>query len=928
WVPFADEYCEESLRREGRGAPKVYARCGSVGCDSEAKYRCADGVCVGEVMRCAACIVTAHRQLPTHFIEEWNGRYFKRTRTGLQDLGLRVQLGHPSGVVCPQRKAAANDFVLYDLTGVHTLAVDFCGCLPRTERRTQLLRVCWWPATVKEPNTCATFALLKLFQILNCLGKLSAYNFLRGLEMTTNHDSLDKPPDRRRPFMHIVRQWREVKRLKRFKRGHAEGGRLATEQGGLALPCRACPQPGRNLPEGWENIPIGPRFLYFLFLAQDANFRLVNRNVSSKEADPILGDGFGYFAKREGEDGYKAHVQKHATEEEISSCSGFQAMSLANKKQVKGLRTSGIVGVMCSCHNMWRANGMGDLQVGERYCNLDFLLLSTLVGFLLMWLVTSYNIACQYGVGFWDRMLQFPDWMQLKISDANVRWKVLNFHLPDHKPGCHCLFSFHFMFGAGMTHGEGVEQNWSFSNGAAASTRLMGSGSRHATLEDVFGFHNYERQLAMHRILPRRLAEAISEANKHKVALDVFTEGLESTGSSEEVAEWQKAVEKWEEMPHRLGEKMDCPFTYKEAVTTLRDVQLALAKEELISTEDSVEVEQESTPSSFVSMGLAIEDQQRRLEIDIKGLKDPSPTQKLGFVKRRTGLLKRIHRFRQLQLVYMPALRCFLTDVEKQVVDGNGEQTAEATRLFLPSEISDAKIRGRACARGLPEVEARMREGETGEALEKVREGLRSRMSTNRFRIANHTGQGALTRGQGILRQIEIKVHLAKVHYRYARAGLLALRGHGVWEERLKVLRDEDVRGLNERALAEEEVARENQVDELTRALAKPAGRVVAEGIVAGEGSHSLSWIWYTMGARGEDTDPKLHEALRVEWCRAYSRSRRLEEEVRLLREEMRRTIAYGEVAAREWAVLAAEEGNSAGAELGEGRRAYAAEKA
>ncbi|KAF8129675.1 hypothetical protein K438DRAFT_2136108 [Mycena galopus ATCC 62051] len=822
---------------------------------------------------------------------EWDGRYFKRTRTGLRDLGLRVQLGHPLGVMCPQRKAAANDFVLYDLTGVHTLAVDFCACLPRTERRTQLLCVCWWPATVKEPNTCATFALLKLFQILNCLDKLSAYDFLRGLEMMTNHDGLDKPPDCRRPFMHIIHQWREVKCLKQFKRGHAEGGQLATEQGGLALPCRACPQPGRNLPEGsqWENIPIGFRFLYFLFLAQDANFRLVNRNVSSEEADPILGDGFGYFAKREGEDGYKVHIQKHTTEEEISSCSGFQAMSLANKKQVKGLQTSGIAEVMCSRHNMWRANGMGDLQVRERYCNLDFLLLSTLVGFLLMWLVTSYNIACQYGVGFWDRMLQFPDCMQLKISDANVRWK-------------------------------GVEQNWLFSNGAAASTRLMGPGSRHATLEDVLGFHNYKHQLAMRRWFLLR------EANKHKVALDAFTEGLESTGSSEGVAEWQKAVEKWEEIPHRLGEKMDCPFTYKEAVTTLRDIQLVLAKEELISTEDGVEVEQESTPSSFVSMGLAMEDQQRvklfcerRLEINIKGLKDPLPTQKLGFVKRRTGLLKRIHRFCQLQLVYMPALQCFLMDVEKQVVDRNGEQTAEATRLFLPSKISDAKIQGRACARGLPEVEARMREGETGEALEKVREGLRSRMSTNRFRITNHMGQGALTRGQGILRQIEIKVHLAKVHYWYAHAGLLALRGHGVWEERLKVLRDEDMRGLNERALAEEEVARENQVDELTRALAKPAGRVVAEGIAAGEGSHSLL---------GEDTDPKLHEALRVEWCRAYSRSRRLEEEVRLLREEMRCTIAYSEVAAREWAVLAAEEGNSAGAELGEGRRAYAAEKA
>jgi hypothetical protein len=60
--------------------------------------------------------------------------------------------------------------------------------------------------------------------------------------------------------------------------------------------------------------------------------------------DPILGDRFSYFAKHEGEDGYKVHIAKHASEQEISSCSGFQAMCLANMKRVKGLHTMGIAG--------------------------------------------------------------------------------------------------------------------------------------------------------------------------------------------------------------------------------------------------------------------------------------------------------------------------------------------------------------------------------------------------------------------------------------------------------------------------------------------------------------------------------------------------------------------------------------------------------
>ncbi|KAJ7810465.1 hypothetical protein B0H13DRAFT_2384593 [Mycena leptocephala] len=840
WVPHMDEYCAEALRREGRGSPRVYVRCAGSHCvdpdrkcpnhvcTGVAEYRCCDGVCFGEVMQCATCIVAAHAQLPTHFIEKWDGNFVKHLRMGLRELGLCVQLGHPPGVVCPARKPVAMDFVLYDVTGVHVLAVDFCGCKDE-EWRTQLLRVCWWPATVKAPNTCATFA------------------------------------DRRKPFMHIVRQWREVKHLKRAKRGHAAGG------------------PGWNLPEGWKDVPLLFRFLYFLFLAQDAKFCLTNRSVSSEEADPILGDGFGYFATREGDDGYKAHIAKHASEQEISSCSGFQAMFLANMKRVKGLRTTGITGVTCSCYNMWRPNGMGDLQVGERYCNMDYLLLSALLVFAMWWIVVSYDIACQFSKNFWLRMEKMPEHMRLRILQENV-W----------------------------THGEEVEQNWAFSNGVAASTKLMGPGSRHATLEDIFGFHNSDCQLAMHRILPKRLAEDIKEGAKHKTALEAFSEGLESTWPGE-VAEWRAWVVRWEATQHTTPE--DSPFEYKEAVTSLRDIQVRIAEEELILTEDGVEVEQEMSIW-------------RRLEIDMKALQTPTASQKLAFMKRRTALVKKIHQFRQLQLVYMPALRGFLSDRERQILDGNGEQVPEATHLFMPSEIADSETRRRACLLGLGELEARMQEGEAREALELVQQGLRSRTMTNRFWIWNYTGQGALTRGQGILRQINIKIHLAKIHYRYARAVLPTLRGHDVWEEGLRVLKDEDIR-----ALQAEDATQADQLDELRRALARPAGIAVAQGLAAGEGSHTLSWIWYAAGAKDDNdaqkqNDPKLHEALCVEWCKVYARLRRFDEDVWLLHEEMKRTVAYGETAAEVWDGHACAELPDATPELMEGRQAYAAEQA
>ena len=52
--------------------------------------------------------------------------------------------------------------------------------------------------------------------------------------------------------MLMVREWRHIKMAKRAGRGHDETGISGTAQGELAIPCRACPRLGVNLPTGWE----------------------------------------------------------------------------------------------------------------------------------------------------------------------------------------------------------------------------------------------------------------------------------------------------------------------------------------------------------------------------------------------------------------------------------------------------------------------------------------------------------------------------------------------------------------------------------------------------------------------------------------------------------------------------------------------------
>ncbi|KAJ7050144.1 hypothetical protein C8F01DRAFT_1001117 [Mycena amicta] len=883
-----NEYLDELLRLEGRGYPAIYSTCGGCG-RADPTFRCEHQTCYGPSLFCEPCIVQRHAVLPTHWIQQWNGRFF--VRRSLKELGLVIQLGHPAGTSCPNSSKAHKDFVIIDVTGVHSIALNYCLCDSNIKERQQLMRVCWWPATARAPQTCATFAVVRLFRNLNCLGKVSAHDFLKSLELLTNSDGLN--PDHRRAFRHIVRQYRITLMMKRAGRGHDRSGVYGTAQGELALQCRACPQAGMNLPDGWNNInwdimPEDLRYKYFRFLAQDCNFRLINRNVSSAAKDPILHDGCGYFVNNAK---YTEFLRAHVTEEEISTCSGFQAMFLANRKRVKGLRTTGVGGVTCAQHNMWRPNGIGDLQLGERQCNMDFILFSALLNAILFYLILSYDIACQYGKNFWSRMPGLPESMHLVIEPARVWFKVPNFHLPPHLPSCHSAFSFHYMWGTGRTHGETVEQNWEFTNGAAASTKMMGVGSRASTLEDLFGFHNWRRTVAWRRIFARRMAENVKEGQIHRDAFEALDAALRET-APELVEGWKKWVLQWESRQHKDG--TESPFELKEKVMTMQEIRRKLQKEELLRSGEGTEVEQEDTPSTF---------RRRNLAIDVKAVANPTDAQSVDFLKRRTALLKRIRGFRKLQRTYMPNLRRFLTATQRAVWDAEAERNAEAVRLFMPSDLLDATKRVKACAVGLPEVEESLRVGEAREALEALRQGLRTRTMTNRFRLRNCTGQRMLTRGQGILRQINIKIHKAKIRYRYARNALKRLKGDGPWERELAVLEDSD-------------------------------GGVAAFGVVAlGEGRRTLSWIWYS-ARPDEPTEAELVEggthpnlALRVEWCKAFARMRRWHEDVVLVEEEMRRTIEYGHAAARVWAERKDGRVGTVEDELLDGLRAYAHEQ-
>jgi hypothetical protein len=303
------------------------------------------------------------------------------------------------------------------------------------------------------------------------------------------------------------------------------------------------------------------------------------------------------------------------------------------------------------------------------------------------------------------------------------------------------------------------------------------------------------------------------------------------------------------------------------------------------------------------------------LRLEVKH-KNQTLLQKTSTVERCTILLKCIHRFREIQQLYMPGLDL---KARSHALNHSSSSTSpssihvEDTKLHMPSDLSDADRR-KYCPNGLAAIEDRLRYGEASDALENLRHQLRTRSFTNRFKVANVTGQIHNTRARETQAGIDNKVRACAIQYRRARAALLKLRGNGSWEDVLKVLDHSDVRALNERELTaqeKEDVRRLRERNGLVlEADEVDVEKVVATVVAVGEGQRRPSWIWFT-GNIHEGVNDALTRAgaydvilllfsslmgflaLRVEWAKTKARGDRWEEEVVLLDEEMRRVLVY-----------------------------------
>ncbi|KAI9069929.1 hypothetical protein FKP32DRAFT_1537310, partial [Trametes sanguinea] len=897
WMPYRDEYLDEVLRLEGRCITGDRADC-AMCAGGVADLRCQE--CLGGLLLCKPCMLNAHRRLPFH----------------------RVQVRHSANDGrCISAASTPMPLTVIHINGIHTVHVEFCDCIP-VPRRQLLLRLRLWPATAADPKTCATFQLLRTFHLLNLQGKATAYDFYRSLELATDNTGLAKLPDRSESFMNMVRQWRHITMTKRGGRGHDQAGIQGTKPGELAVGCRACPEVGVNLPPGWESAGPEDAWLYQLMISHDANFRLKNRLRHSSHQDPWLAPGWVYFVANEPYARFIA--DKAATEQELRTCSGFAALLNAMTRNSRGLRSTGVVAVSCR-HELFRPTGMGDLQKGERYRNIDYVVAAAVAGSKVRMIKNSFDVACEWSKGFFTRVQDLPEELRRAFPDAEWVWVVPKFHVAAHKETCQGTYSPNYVKHVGRWDGEGVERNWAKLNAGAASTKEMGPGARWETLDDFCGFANWRKTVQLGDDLLRLLLEAIPASAQHQADFKAFDLRLRAQ-RPQDVAEWEAMLEAWEK-----DHKKANPYLLPQRAITRAEVRLRhLEKENRVGAHTSGEAN-EVGPSSFVVLGLEIIQAQRAAKQQSAGAL--TTLQQVELKKKLGPLVGKITRFVELQAAHMPGLASLPPSLLPEPPALTIE-TATSYPIILPSALPP-QIRARVCASELTGIEDDLRYADANEALDDLRHALRMRSAYNHDKVKNVTGQVPNTRARERQSSVEEAVRDAAQRYREARQALEGLRGPGDWEKTLKPLLDGDIVSLNERALSREEIA-ENERIRALGGTASDDSVPLSGAVYVGEGRRTLSWIWYTGTANLSDNadDPGLRDALRVEWAKAKARAARWTEQVRLVEEEMRRVIESTRYRARRWNLLRSQRQNQPStrpapdALLDEGLKAYADEQA
>ena len=134
---------------------------------------------------------------------------------------------------------------------------------------------------------------------------------------------------------------------------------------------------------------------------------------------------------------------------------------------------------------------------------MDYIFWSSLKGNVAKRVVVSYDITCSWHKNLMSRCASLPlhlfeqqnpafPTMPLRSVDTILfNFVILKFHISAHGEDCQDKFSLNYHTNMAHTDGENIERGWAWMNPASLSTREMGPGAHHDTLDDQWGYWNW-----------------------------------------------------------------------------------------------------------------------------------------------------------------------------------------------------------------------------------------------------------------------------------------------------------------------------------------------------------------------------------------------------------------------------------------------------
>ncbi len=124
---------------------------------------------------------------------------------------------------------------------------------------------------------------------------------------------------------------------------------------------------------------------------------------------------------------------------------------------------------------------------------MEYILVSTLNGATLCYLLIVYDIACQLLKNLWARFADLCTDIDINFNNTKVRVAIPKGLIKAHSKTCQNPFPPSYLPGSAQTNSKGVEHDWVHMIALTSSTWEMGPWNRQEALDDHWASWNWQQ---------------------------------------------------------------------------------------------------------------------------------------------------------------------------------------------------------------------------------------------------------------------------------------------------------------------------------------------------------------------------------------------------------------------------------------------------